>query len=121
MSAIPRPLSRLLAVAACCVIAAALTVIFSNSSVAGGAAKISRLAYKSKTANLPPDNSVHSATARCPRGLHVLGGGIKLSDPVSDFVQGSFPKRGRLWVAQGFRSGGNVGTEKVTSYAICGR
>jgi hypothetical protein len=121
MSTMPRPLQRLVAVAAACVIAAALSVVFTQVTSAGGAAKISSLAYRSNTSKLRPDSRTHSVVARCPSGLHVLGGGIKLRDPDADAAEGSFPRHKDSWVAQGIRFASSAGKSRFTSYAICGR
>ena len=120
MIAMPRSLARLLAVAAACATVAALTLILTHVASAGGAAKISSLTYRSKSASVPPDDSTHSVTAKCPTGLHVLGGGIKLSDPNTDTPESSFPKQRKAWVAQDFRPANASGSSTVTSFAICG-
>jgi hypothetical protein len=121
MSAMPQSLSRLLAVAAACVIAAALTVILTHVSSAGGAGKISNLTYKSKTVTIPGDDTTHKGTAKCPSGLHVLGGGLKLSDPDPETVEGSFPKKRNSWVGADYRPSGAGGSSHMTVYAICGK
>ena len=70
---------------------------------------------------MPPDNSTHGVTAKCPQGLHVLGGGLKLSDPDVDTPESSYPKHKNSWVAQAFRPIDSPGNSTLTSFAICGK
>jgi len=64
-----------------------------------GVAYATGVTLKSKTVTLPNDADPHSASAKCPLGTHAAGGGVKLSDKASDYIQGSHPSstNKRLW------------------------
>ena len=75
--------------------------------------------FKSKT--LPNDSSFHSATARCPSGTGMTGGGIKLGDDVNDYDIESYPSGLRAWTAGGWRDASQSSSSLFTVYAICVR
>lgn len=75
--------------------------------------KGTKLEIKSKTITMPNDNDTHTVTAKCPKGMESTGGGGRLSDPLSEFFQGSYPTGKSKWTAAGFDGG------QLTAYVIC--
>jgi hypothetical protein len=71
---------------------------------------------KSNTAALPGDATTHLVTVRCPDGTNSVGGGIRLSDAIDDYAQGSYPGR-RAWTAAGYNSA--PPDTEVTAFARC--
>jgi hypothetical protein len=86
-----------------------------SSALAQGGASVSG---STSDATLPNDNAAHSTTATCPRGKALVGGGIRFSDPVNDYAEGTYPKgkRGLKAVAFGGMSAPNA---TLTAYARC--
>jgi hypothetical protein len=62
-------------------------------------------------------NDVAAATASCPSGLVVLGGGVHLSDQTYQATNDSYPNGSNAWTADVFNDG--AGTPTFTVYAIC--
>jgi len=58
-----------------------------------------------------------SASAVCPAGLDVVGGGASLSDEANEFINDTFPSGTNTWTVHVF-AGSNGGTA-FTVYAIC--
>jgi hypothetical protein len=65
------------------------------------------------TKALGSNAEARTAVAHCANGTHVAGGGGKLSDDVSDYFSGSYPKGNDAWAAVGH------GVGKITSTARC--
>jgi hypothetical protein len=59
-------------------------------------------------------------TVTCPQGTKATGGGTKLGDDYSDYVQGSYPTGSRGWTVAGFtfEPSGGPG-HVVTAHVIC--
>ena len=72
-------------------------------AVVGGVAYGAQVATKSESATLPADGTTHTVTAKCPNGANATAGGIRLSDDVDDYVQGTYPTGQGKWTAAGFR------------------
>lgn len=83
----------------------ALAVALSGTAVAAGKLSLGALAngaknktvgvgkltYVSGTATGVTADSAKTVTATCPSGTHVIGGGIKVQDPNTDFIEDSYP------------------------------
>ena len=69
--------------------------------------------FKKKTVALKNDNATHTATAHCPNGMRSTGGGARLTDPLGDYVQGTYPDGSDGWTAAGY------GVEKITAFVVC--
>jgi hypothetical protein len=107
----------------------ALVAALGGTAVAGGVLTTKKfknqavrgpLTYVSTNTDIPNTNSpnnpgVHAA-ATCPAGTHVVGGGIRLSDKIKEFVDDSFPTASG-WAGTLY----NGGTDPlpVTVVAIC--
>jgi hypothetical protein len=61
--------------------------------------------------------SVASATATCPGGMVVTGGGVHLSDQGAQGTNDSYPPGNSAWTADVFNAG--PGAPAFTVYAIC--
>jgi hypothetical protein len=59
-----------------------------------------------------------SATATCPSGLNVTGGGARVSDEPNDYVNDSYPEGRTGWTANGVHSSATTGPT-MTVTAIC--
>ena len=68
---------------------------------------------RTKSFEMPGDDDTHEVTAKCPRGTVSTGGGGRLSDPVGNYFQGSYPTGKRKWTAAGFDTG------TLTAYVVC--
>ena len=86
---------------------------------AAGGAFGAKLATRSATVPLPVEFAAHTATAKCPKGTQVTGGGIRLADPFSDAPEGSHPVGKRRWQAVGLRAPFASGPSELTSLARC--
>jgi hypothetical protein len=75
--------------------------------------KSAKLVRKSSSLDMPDDDATHTVTAKCPKGSKATGGGIELSEPYDDYVQGTYPTGKREWTAAGFDEG------VVTAHVIC--
>jgi hypothetical protein len=85
---------------------------------ADAAAAIDKASYKTATASVPPMSSGIGTTAACEAGQHVLGGGVRVDDPVNAYIVDGYPDAGNTaWTGRvGNGSGAAVG---FTVYAIC--
>lgn len=63
-------------------------------------------------------NASATASAQCPAGLKVIGGGIKGEDPDSDFIFDSYPTA-TGWSGRVFANGPGGTTRTFTTTAIC--
>lgn len=63
-------------------------------------------------------SNVAAATARCPSGLFVLGGGVQLTDQTDQSTNDTYPTGSNAWTADVFNAG--PGRPTFTVYAICG-
>jgi hypothetical protein len=75
--------------------------------------KGAKLVRKSRSFDMPDDGNTHEVTAKCPKRSKATGGGTQLSDPVIDYVQGSYPTGKRVWTAAGYDGG------TVTAHILC--
>jgi hypothetical protein len=75
--------------------------------------KKAKLIRRSESFDMPDDNATHTVTAKCPKGTKTTGGGIELSEPYNDYVQGSYPTGKREWTAAGYDAG------VVTAHVVC--
>jgi hypothetical protein len=72
----------------------------------------------SSTATLPNDNAPHATTASCPHGKALVGGGLRFTDPVNDYAEGTYPKGKRSLTAVAF-GGLSAPDATLTGYARC--
>ena len=82
------------------------------------ARSISRVDRRSKTIRMTVGGGVQSVTAGCGAGLSATGGGAQLSDPVDDFLAGSFPAGRNGWTAQGV-PGSLTTAGTLTAWVLC--
>jgi hypothetical protein len=84
------------------------------AAVADGLAKVT---YKTVAA-VAPARGGNNATAACDAGQRVVGGGVKVDDPVNAFIIDGYPEAGGTgWTGRVFNAGtANVG---FTVYAVC--
>jgi hypothetical protein len=75
--------------------------------------KGARLVRRSASLDMPGDGATHTVTAKCPKGSKATGGGIELSEPYDDYVQGTYPTGKREWTAAGYDEG------VVTAHVVC--
>jgi hypothetical protein len=95
-----------------------VAVLALGALVAAGAYG-AKLTTKSETATLPADSDTHTVTAQCPKGAKATGGGIQLSDDVSDYVAGSYPAGRRAWTAAALRTASELTDAEFTAFARC--
>lgn len=60
---------------------------------------------------------IASATATCPPGMFVTGGGTRLGDETSQAVNDGYPSANNAWTSDVFNGG--PGSPTFTVYAIC--
>jgi hypothetical protein len=80
------------------------------------------LKQKSKTEALPDDNDVHFATAKCPKGHKLTGGGGQLAAAdTPQFSDSTYPVNKRKWTASGlnFIVMGFSEDSELTAHAVC--
>jgi hypothetical protein len=85
-----------------------------------GSARISQVRTVTATGTAPNDGSAGTATATCPTGLSVVGGGARVPDPDTSFIDDMFPSSLTAFTAR--VTGPNTGTGPgvtFTVYAIC--
>jgi hypothetical protein len=84
---------------------------------ANSAAALDKITYKSATGSAPA-GSVGSATAGCDAGQHVVGGGLRVDDPVNGNILDDNPDSGNTaWTGRAYNTGSaDVG---FTVFAIC--
>jgi hypothetical protein len=88
-----------------------------NANHAGSSGALDRVVYRTAGATAPSMGG-NGATAGCDGGMHVLGGGVKVEDPLNAFVVDSYPDAGNTgWSARVGNSGGEP--VNFTVYAIC--
>ena len=63
--------------------------------------------------------SVVAATATCPAGTVVLGGGAHLSSQITQSLNDSYPSANNAWTADVFSFSGGPGAPTFTVYAVC--
>jgi hypothetical protein len=88
-----------------------------NATHAAAAAALDKATYKTAPAAAPP-TSGNSATATCDAGQNVVGGGVKVDDPINAFVVDDYPDAANTaWTGRV----GNAGAAAVgfTVYAVC--
>jgi hypothetical protein len=92
------------------------------SAATANAAPIARvLIVTASGTNEPATDSsgnVSAATATCPSGTFVLGGGTQLSDQQAQVTNDTYPSANNAWTADVFNGG--PGSPGFTVYAICG-
>src|SRR6476646_531188 len=71
------------------------------------------------SAPLPNDQGIHSATTKCTGGTSVVGGGIRFTDPVNDYHEGSYPKGSNSWKTVAYGGLGAPSDATNTAYARC--
>jgi hypothetical protein len=88
-----------------------------SATHAAGAAALDKATYKAAAAVAPP-GSGNNASAACDAGQHVVGGGVKVDDPLNAFIVDGYPDAANTaWTGRV----GNAGTTAVgfTVYAVC--
>jgi hypothetical protein len=84
---------------------------------ANSAAAVDKITYKT-AGGTAPANGGASATASCDPGQHVVGGGLRVDDPVNAYLIDDFPDAGNTaWTGRAY----SVNTTPVnfTVFAIC--
>jgi hypothetical protein len=84
-----------------------------NLTVLARCLKGKRVTRASNSLDMPDDGATHTVTAKCPKGTKMTGGGVELSEPYDDFLQGSYPTGKRGWTAAGYDEG------IVTAHVLC--
>jgi hypothetical protein len=82
-----------------------------------GAAALDKVTYKAAAAVAPP-NAGNNTAAACDAGQHVIGGGVKVDDPINAFIVDDYPDAANTaWTGRV----GNAGVAPVgfTVYAVC--
>jgi hypothetical protein len=101
----------------------ATTATTANTATTAGSAPITNVTYVTAPATIPLATSdgspVVSATATCPSGTTVIGGGAQVSDEDYDVTNDSYPNGKTGWTADFYDASesGSPGTGTVT--AIC--
>lgn len=93
---------------------AALADTATHASAAGA---LDKATYKTAPGTAPPASG-NGATATCDAGQHVVGGGVKVDDPINAFIVDDYPDAANTaWAGRV----GNTGTAAVTFtvYAVC--
>src|SRR6266536_1558817 len=87
-----------------------------TSATTAGSAPVSRLDYQSAVVAVPAGFvTATRGTANCPTGLSATGGGAKMSDPNSGYLDDTNPVRKTGWEATA-----TSGTaQNMTVYVIC--
>jgi hypothetical protein len=96
---------------------AALSDTATNATHAAAAGALDKATYKTAPGAAPP-TSGNSATAACDAGQHVVGGGVKVDDPINAFIVDDYPDAANTaWTGRV----GNTGAAAVafTVYAVC--
>jgi hypothetical protein len=96
---------------------AALADTATNATHAAAAGALDKANYRTAAATAPP-TSGNSATAVCDAGQHVVGGGVKVEDPINAFIADDYPDAANTaWTGRV----GNAGAAPVafTVFAIC--
>jgi hypothetical protein len=85
---------------------------------AAAAAALDKATYKTAAGAAPPGPVGGSASAICDAGQHVVGGGVKVDDPVNAFIIDGYPDAANTaWTGRvGNAGGAAVG---FTVYAVC--
>ncbi len=67
--------------------------------------------------------STNAATATCPTGTKLLGGGANVTQGsgARGAVSGSYPSSGTTWSATAVVTVSSGGTVTITAYAVCGQ
>jgi hypothetical protein len=91
----------------------------STLGVVPAAAALGRVDYETATNTGNPGSTSIKATATCPGGFTVVGGGASLSNTAGAGLNQSFPAGRNGWTADAFASGGAPGPVTVTAHAIC--
>jgi hypothetical protein len=82
-----------------------------------GSAAISKVQIVTATGTAPTDGSSSAtATANCPAGTKVVGGGGQVVDPQTEFVNDMWPSSPTAYTVRAFGGSGGGG---FTAYAIC--
>jgi len=89
-----------------------------TSAAAAPIAKVQIITATGTSGASTGSGNVASATATCPQGTFVLGGGTHLADEVAQTTDDSYPSANNAWTANVFNGG--TGTPTFTVYAICG-
>jgi hypothetical protein len=84
---------------------------------ATAAAALDKLTYKAAAA-VAPAGAGNNATAACDAGQHVVGGGVRVDDPINAFIVDGYPDAANAaWTGRvGNAGGAPVG---FTVFAIC--
>jgi hypothetical protein len=88
-----------------------------NAAHATAAAALDKATYKTAAGSAPAGLN-GAATATCDAGQRVVGGGVRVDDPVDAFVVDAYPDTGNTaWTARVGNAGGAA--SGFTVYAIC--
>jgi hypothetical protein len=82
-----------------------------------GSARIAQVQIVTATGTAPASGAAGSATATCPAGLKVVGGGAQVADPNNAFVNDIWPSAPNAFTARAFSGSGT--DQSFTVYAIC--
>jgi hypothetical protein len=84
---------------------------------AAGSANIAAVQIVTAAGTAPASGAPATATATCPAGLKVVGGGAQVGDPVNAFVNDLWPSSATAFSARVISSGGT--DQAFTVYANC--
>ena len=84
---------------------------------ANSAAAVDKITYKSATGTAPRRGAGGSATATCDPGQHVVGGGLRVDDPVNADLLDDYPDASNTaWTGRAYAGSAAV---NFTVYAVC--
>jgi len=87
-----------------------------DSAHATTSAALDRVVYRAAAATAPI-RGTNTATAGCDPGMHVVGGGVKVDDPVDGNIVDGYPDAGNTaWTGRAYANDVPV---SFTVYAIC--
>lgn len=93
-------------------------LVADNATHAAAAGALDKVSYRTATGTAAAGAQSTSATAVCDAGQHVIGGGVRVDDPVNAFVDDSFPDAaGTAWTSRVANGGGAA--MNFTVFAIC--
>ena len=87
-----------------------------GSANTASSAPIAKVTYVSSTVTIPNSPNTTPATASCPTGTTVTGGGASVSDEAHELVNDSYPSGKSGWTVDVYNNGGPA---TATVIAIC--
>jgi hypothetical protein len=93
-----------------------------NATHAAATAALDQVIYKTAAGTAAASSAANAATATCDSGQHVIGGGVKLSNPTIGVINDSYPDANyTAWTAHvgNGSNGSSAASLTFTVYAIC--